>query len=100
MTTTNANINVNSEAYNTGYEAAKQKAPRSSNPYHRGTVDHANWDAAWVDVAPNGWLLRHSDSKYLRVATFRELVDSVCAGPEGVIEVVIDGQAVACYVEE
>ena len=95
-----SNIDVNSEAYNTGYEAATQKAPRSSNPYCRGTVDHANWDAAWEDVAPNGWLLRYSDSNYLRAATFRELVDSACAGDAGVIDVVINGERVACYVAE
>ena len=50
--------------------------------------------------APHGWLMRYSDALYLRPATARELRDSVCAGTEGVIEVVIDGQAVACYVEE
>ena len=50
--------------------------------------------------APHGWLMRYSDASYLRPATARELRDSVCAGAEGVIEVVIDGQAVACYVEE
>ena len=50
--------------------------------------------------APHGWLLRYSDSAYLRPATFFELVDSVCAGDAGVIEVTIDGERVACYVEE
>lgn len=50
--------------------------------------------------APHGWLMRRSDASYIRPATARELRASVCAGAEGVIEVVIDGQAVACYVEE
>ena len=50
--------------------------------------------------APHGWLLRYSDASYIRPATARELRDSVCAGAEGVIEVVINGERVACYVEE
>ena len=41
-------INVNSDAYNTGYEAAKQGEPRSANPYCRGTIDAANWLAGWT----------------------------------------------------
>jgi hypothetical protein len=51
-------------------------------------------------TAPHGWLLRYSDASYIRPATARELRDSICAGAEGVIEVVIDGERVACYVEE
>ena len=50
--------------------------------------------------APHGWLLRYSDASYIRPATAAERRASICAGAEGVIEVVIDGQAVACYVEE
>jgi ribosome modulation factor len=41
-------INVNSEAYNTGYEAARQGEPRDANPYCRGTIDAANWLAGWL----------------------------------------------------
>ena len=99
MTLTN-NINVNSEAYNTGYEAARQGEWRSANPYCYGTVDAANWLAGWDDAAPHGWLMRYSDASYIRPATARELRESMCAGAEGVIEVTIDGQRVACYVEE
>lgn len=98
--TKNSNINRNSEAYNTGYEAATQGEPRSANPYCRGTIDYANWLAGWDDKAPHGWLLRYSDASYIRPATARELRDSVSYGDEGVIEVVIDGERVACYVEE
>ena len=47
MTLTN-NINVNSEAYNTGYEAARQGEPHIANPYCRGTWDYANWLAGWT----------------------------------------------------
>ena len=50
--------------------------------------------------APHGWLMRHSDASYIRPATARELRASVCAGAEGVIEVTLDGERVACYVEE
>ena len=98
--TTNNNINVNSEAYSTGCEAARQGEPCSANPYCRGTIDADNWDAGWRAEAPHGWLMRYSDASYIRPATARELRDSVCSGAEGVIEVVIDGQAVVCYVEE
>ena len=100
MTTTNATINANSEAYNTGFEAAKQGEPRSANPYCRGTIDHANWAAGWRAEAPHGWLMRYSDASYIRPATARELRESSCAGDEGVIEVVFSGERVACYVEE
>ena len=48
MTSKTSNINTNSEAYNTGYEAARQGEPRSANPYCRGTVDAANWLAGWT----------------------------------------------------
>ena len=41
-------INANSEAYNTGYEAARQGEPHIANPYCRGTVDYANWLAGWT----------------------------------------------------
>ena len=51
-------------------------------------------------TAPHGWLLRYSNATYIRPATAAERRASICAGAEGVIEVVIDGQAVACYVEE
>ena len=100
MTTNNANINANSEAYNTGYEAAKLGEPRDANPHYRGTIDYANWDAGWVAEAPHGWLMRYSDSVYLRAATSRELRDSVCAGTGGLIEVTFEGKRVVCYVEE
>lgn len=42
-------INAESEAYNTGYEAAIQGAPKSANPYGPDTYDHAQWDAGWDD---------------------------------------------------
>ena len=100
MTTTYANINMNSDAYNTGYEAARQGEPRNANPYCRGTVDAANWLAGWTAEAPHGWLMRYSDAVYLRPATSRELRDSVCAGTEGLIEVTFMGERVTCYVEE
>ena len=100
MSTINASINTNSEAYNTGYEAAKQGEPRDANPHCRGTVDYANWLAGWTAFAPHGWLLRYSDASYIRPATARELRESMCAGDTGVIEVTIDGERVACYVEE
>ena len=50
--------------------------------------------------APHGWLLRYSDATYIRPATAAERRASACAGDAGVIEVMIDGKAVACYVEE
>ena len=99
MPTTRNDINTNSEAYNTGYEAAKLLEPRSANPYCRGTVERINWDAGWMAVAPHGWLLRYSDATYIRPATSRELRDSICAGAEGIIGVTSDGERVACYVE-
>lgn len=40
-------INVNSEAYNTGYEAAKQGEPRTACPYPAGTWDADNWMAGY-----------------------------------------------------
>ena len=100
MTTNNTTINTNSAAYNTGYEAAKQGEPRSANPYCRGTWNYANWLAGWDDAAPHGWLMRYSDATYIRHATAAERRASICAGDEGVIEVTIDGERVACYVEE
>ena len=97
---TNSNINRNSQAYNTGYEAAKKGEPRSANPYARRTVDQLNWDAGWVDCWPHGDLCRYADGAYLRPATAAERRASACAGDAGVIEAVIDGERVACYVEE
>jgi ribosome modulation factor len=40
-------INTNSDAYNTGYEAAKQGESRSDNPYAAGTWDSDNWLAGY-----------------------------------------------------
>lgn len=40
-------INTNSEAYNTGYEAANQGELRTANPYLAGTWDSDNWFAGW-----------------------------------------------------
>lgn len=37
----------NSDAYNTGFEAASQGESRSANPYGQGTWDHAAWQAGW-----------------------------------------------------
>ncbi len=45
MTTTE--INVNSEAYNTGYEAAVQGEARTDCPYAAGTWDRDNWLAGY-----------------------------------------------------
>ena len=42
------NINTNSDAYNTGYEAALQGEPRNANPYAAGTWEAANWSAGWI----------------------------------------------------
>jgi hypothetical protein len=42
-------INKESEAYNTGFEAAKQGEPRTANPYAAGTWDSDNWFAGWDD---------------------------------------------------
>ena len=50
--------------------------------------------------APHGWLMRYSDASYIRPATARELRESMCAGDAGVIEVTVNGEKVACYVEE
>ena len=38
---------VNSDAYNTGYEAANQGEPRTANPYAKGTWDSNAWFAGW-----------------------------------------------------
>lgn len=40
-------INTNSEAYNTGYEAAVQGEARNSNPYAENTWDWINWFAGY-----------------------------------------------------
>lgn len=64
------------------------------------TTKNTNNDNTTANNAPHGWLLRYSDASYIRPATARELRASVCAGDEGVIEVMIDGERVACYVEE
>ena len=40
-------INKNSEAYNTGYEAKLQGEARNANPYAAGTWDAANWTAGY-----------------------------------------------------
>ena len=40
-------INTASEAYNTGFEAAKQGEPRTACPYAAGTCDADNWFAGW-----------------------------------------------------
>jgi len=40
-------INTNSDAYNTGFEAANQGEPVSANPYAAGTWDADNWAAGW-----------------------------------------------------
>ena len=42
-------INTASEAYNTGFEAAKQGEPRTACPYAAGTWDADNWLAGWTD---------------------------------------------------
>ncbi len=39
--------NTTSEAWNTGYEAAKQGEATTANPYPTGTWDAANWDAGY-----------------------------------------------------
>ena len=44
-------INTASEAYNTGYEAAKQGEPRTACPYAAGTWNADNWFAGWDDAA-------------------------------------------------
>jgi hypothetical protein len=36
-----------SEAYQTGFEAANQGEPRSANPYSKGTWDSDEWFAGW-----------------------------------------------------
>jgi ribosome modulation factor len=38
---------VNSDAYNTGFEAALQGEERTSNPYAAGTWDSDAWLAGW-----------------------------------------------------
>jgi hypothetical protein len=40
-------INEDSEAYNTGYEASIQHEPRTANPYASGTWESDNWFAGW-----------------------------------------------------
>ena len=62
------------------------------------TTNNSNTTTA--NNAPHGWLLRYSDASYIRPATAAERRASICAGAEGVIEVVIGGERVACYVEE
>lgn len=42
-------INENSEAYHTGYEAHSQNASITANPYVLGTWDSDNWIAGYVD---------------------------------------------------
>jgi ribosome modulation factor len=44
-------INTQSQAYNTGFEARNQGEPKSSCPYAAGTVDAINWIAGWADAA-------------------------------------------------
>lgn len=41
-------INPQSEAYNTGFEAANQGEPKSSNPYPAGTWNSDNWIAGYL----------------------------------------------------
>jgi hypothetical protein len=91
--------NRDSDAYNTGYEAALQGEPRNANPCAAGTWEADNWCAGW-DAATNGDLYRYADGSYLRPATAAERRASLCAGDEGVIEVAIDGERVACFVQE
>lgn len=38
-----------SDAYHTGFEAAKQGEPRNANPYASCTWDHDQWFAGWDD---------------------------------------------------
>lgn len=40
-------INKDSDAYQTGYEAAAQGEPVDANPYAAGTWGAANWAAGW-----------------------------------------------------
>lgn len=42
-------IATDSDAYNTGSEAAKQGEPRNANPYASCTWDHDQWFAGWDD---------------------------------------------------
>ena len=44
-------INKNSDAYNTGFEARVQNEPVSANPYSGSTVDAINWIAGYNDAA-------------------------------------------------
>jgi hypothetical protein len=39
-----------SEAYNTGYEAAKQGESLADNPYLKGTYDADQWAAGFADA--------------------------------------------------
>mgnify|MGYP003394488088 CR=1 FL=1 len=47
MTTT---INTQSEAYNTGYEAANQGEVRAANPYPAESWNADNWTAGYDDA--------------------------------------------------
>ena len=38
------------EAYNTGYEAAKQGEPSSANPYPDRSWDSEQWAEGWADA--------------------------------------------------
>lgn len=40
---------IYSNAYHTGFEAAKQGEPRNANPYASCTWDHDQWFAGWDD---------------------------------------------------
>ena len=40
-------IATDSDAYNTGFEAAKQGEPRNANPYAVCTWDYDQWDFGW-----------------------------------------------------
>jgi ribosome modulation factor len=40
-------INEESEAFNTGYQAAIEHEPKDANPYPAGTWNAKNWDAGW-----------------------------------------------------
>ena len=43
-------INTESEAYNTGFEARAQGEPITGNPYPDGSWDAGNWSAGWFDA--------------------------------------------------
>lgn len=40
-------INTESEAYNTGFEACKRGEPITANPYPPESWDSDNWSAGW-----------------------------------------------------